>query len=95
MPRAAVPPPATTAPPPPPPAALPVPVPLAPAASRFDGPSGRTRSAPESASLVAAPDYELAYLLDRNDYNYKLAGSLASGLADTVLLVDSVMGEAY
>jgi len=35
------------------------------------------------------------YLLDRNDYNYKSAGSLASGSSDTVLLVGSVMGEAY
>ena len=34
-------------------------------------------------------------MLDRNDYNYKSAGSLASSSADTVLLVGSVMGEAY
>ena len=95
MPCAAVPPPATTASRAPPPAALPVPVSLALAAPRFNGPSGRTHSAPESASLVAAPDYEIAYLLDRNDYNYKSAGSLASGSADTVLLIGSIMGEPY
>ena len=60
-------------------------------------PAGARAAPPshESASLVAAPDYELAYLLDRDDYNYKSAGSLASGSADTVLLVGSVMGEAY
>jgi len=41
------------------------------------------------------PAYELAYLQDKHDYDYKPAGSFASDPAGSVLLVGSVMGEAY
>ena len=85
---------ARAAAPPPPPAPPAPPPPRAPAAPRFDGPAGRTRSA--SASLVVdVPAYELAYLQDKHNYDYKPAGSFASDPAGSVLLVGSVMGEAY
>jgi len=86
--------PARAAAPPPPPAPPSPPPPRAPAGPHFDGPSGRTRSA--SASLVVdVPAYELEYLQDKHDYDYKPAGSFASNPAGSMLLVGSVMGEAY
>jgi len=82
---------------PPPLPAPPSPLPSrarAAAAPRFDGPTGRTRSAFASL-IVDAPAYELAYLQDKHNYDYKPAGSFASDPSGSVLLVGSVMSEAY